>query len=166
MKPSREPSFNFTNEFPVKELLDRHSLVVVECGNKKVSKTYAKRTKAKNMYLGRFFSMTKKICEKFRIDYVILSAKYGILSPNDIIYGYDKSIRTKNDIKRLQKFIESRFSSLIKQYDLIFVVAYGNYRKVLTPFLNQKFLFFGKKRFERLLHRLRTALEFSSPLSA
>lgn len=63
------------------------TLVVVPCGS---SKVWAKRpdagaVPAKDAYTGGPFVMNRRYAERFGDDWVILSAKYGFLAPEDLI---------------------------------------------------------------------------------
>lgn len=74
------------------------TLVVVPCGS---SKVWAKRSDAgavpaKDAYIGGPFVMNRRYAERFGDEWVILSAKYGFLAPDDLIPGpYEVTFKRK-----------------------------------------------------------------------
>ncbi|AGK61354.1 hypothetical protein Asulf_01363 [Archaeoglobus sulfaticallidus PM70-1] len=123
-------------------------LCVVPCGSMKIwhKNPDAGPTKAKDVYIGLFARTCIEYAEKFYPNnYVILSAKYGFLSPDELI-PEDYNV-TFNDpktnpigVEELRKQVEEK--GLMK-YDEIVVVAGSNYvniakrvfagKKILTP---------------------------------
>lgn len=63
------------------------TLVVVACGSKKVwdESPRAGAVQARNVYVGRFFSLNRAYAERFGTDWAILSAKHGLVRPTDRI---------------------------------------------------------------------------------
>jgi len=75
-------------------------LCIVPCGNKKIwdKKPDAGPQKARDVYTGPFASKCRKYAEQFYpSSWLILSAKYGFLFPDDIVPGpYNISFNDKN----------------------------------------------------------------------
>jgi hypothetical protein len=64
-------------------------LVIVPCGSAKIWDKHpaAGPTPARNAYIGAPFKVNREYAERFSDRWVILSAKYGFLAPDDIIPG-------------------------------------------------------------------------------
>ena len=64
-------------------------LVVVPCGRAKVwdKDPHAGPTPARDTYTGSPFKVNREYAERFGDSWIILSAKYGFLNPDDIIEG-------------------------------------------------------------------------------
>lgn len=70
------------------------TLVIIPCGHKKIwdSNPNAGPTAAQNTYTGGPFQMNRRYAVKFSTFWMILSAKYGLISPDFTIPGpYDVS---------------------------------------------------------------------------
>jgi hypothetical protein len=55
---------------------------------------------AKDMYLGELFKKAFKYCLVNNFTIYVLSAKYGLLSPNQIIDPYDQTLNTMSQAER------------------------------------------------------------------
>lgn len=64
-------------------------LVIVPCGSAKIwdKDPHAGPTPARDTYTGSPFKVNREYAERFGDDWVILSAKYGFLKPDDIVAG-------------------------------------------------------------------------------
>ena len=69
--------------------------------------------KAKNMYKGRMFKRVKKLSEVMDWDYIIISAKYGLIEPEERIKGYEKILNTKKEVEEIKPKV---FTRSIKDY--------------------------------------------------
>ncbi len=108
------------------------TLCIVPCGKQKIWKKNpaAGPTLAKEVYTGSFARKCQEYASLFYpTDYVILSAKYGFLWPNDVIPG-DYSV-TFNDLRThpitISELEKSARSKDLYAYDQIVVVAGKNY---------------------------------------
>jgi hypothetical protein len=115
-------------------------LIITECTKQKRGYSSSTKTTAREMYTGRLFKSVKRYCEAMGFDYVIISAKYGLLLPEDIIRGYEKVLRTNEDITAIRHSVDSRLPSLIRNYDKIIVIAGEKYRKTLYNLWDQRFI--------------------------
>jgi hypothetical protein len=101
---------------------------VVSCGSVKLDKA----APARDLYCGRFFQVCSKFVEPRSDRWIILSAKHGVLDPDEIIDPYDLSLRKMS--KERYRFwqlqarieIEEQFPSAT-----FLAVAGENYRSVL-----------------------------------
>jgi len=91
-------------------------------------------------------------------DYVIISAKYGLVLPTETIEGYEKSIKSNEDIKNLQMLVDSALKSLIKDYEKIVVIAGENYRRVLQHLWDDRFIAIRSRGYTDLCNMLEKAI--------
>ena len=77
-------------------------LVITECSKKKLVCNSSIKAPVKQTYQSRIFKTVKNYCEKMMFDYVIISAKYCLLRPNDVIEGYDVVLKSKKDVERIR----------------------------------------------------------------
>ena len=124
-------------------------LCVVPCGSLKIwdKNPSAGPTKARDVYIGNFARTCIEYAEKFYPNsYVILSAKYGFLFPDEIIpESYNVTFNDPKtnpiSVEELKKQAEEK--GLMK-YDEIVVIAGSNYVNIV------KKVFKGKKIFTPL----------------
>lgn len=110
------------------------------------------------MYQGRLFKWVRKYCHAMGYDYVIISAKYGLVLPTETIEGYEKSIKSNEDIKNLQMLVDSALKSLIKDYEKIVVIAGENYRRVLQHLWDDRFIAIRSRGYTDLCNMLEKAI--------
>ena len=111
---------------------DKKILVISGCTAKKL--LYA--APAKNLYQGVLFKKIKKLVTYNQLDFMILSAKYGLIYGNDIIKPYNKTLKNKNDILKLRKRVIPKLKVIELNYDLIIIIMGKKYRGVLSPLFN------------------------------
>ncbi len=116
-------------------------LIITGCTKRKIGSDESVQAPAKDMYLGRVFRKVREYSENMGYDYAIISAKYGLLFPDDIIGGYEKVLKSKEDIEFMKIGLEERLSDVIDRYDQIIVIAGLNYRKVLEDIWDERFIF-------------------------
>ena len=124
--------------------IDKKILVITSCSAKK--KDSKKPIKAINLYEGDFFKKVKKFALSNNFYLLILSAKYGILQPDDKILPYNKQIKNENDISALKEGLSSDLGNFLEEYDRILILMGEKYKKVLQEHKNSKFLEFFDKR--------------------
>jgi len=74
----------------------QQTLVVVPCGKQKVwnRRPSAGPTPAERAYTSNYFNLCKKYAQAFSDEWVVLSGKYGILKPRELVKGdYDLRIK-------------------------------------------------------------------------
>jgi hypothetical protein len=143
-------------------------LVITGCTKEKLAYNDSLRVPAKKMYHGRLFKTVRNYCEAKGFDYVIISAKYGLILPDDIIGGYEKVLRTKEDVKNIQPQVEEKLRPLLKNYERIIVVAGKKYREVLQNLWDDRFLAIKSKGYgdlcsivEKAIPKEKSLLEFT-----
>lgn len=95
--------------------------------------------RAKDVYQGQIFKKCLELATKKNYDLRILSAKYGILNPNTIIYAYENVIKNKTDVTNLFNLIHDKFEALQSQYQKILVVMGKKYRDVIESWFDERF---------------------------
>jgi hypothetical protein len=115
-------------------------LVITECTKEKLGYDFSVKVPAKQMYQGRLFKAVRNYCEKMGFDYVIISAKYGLLHPDDVIEGYEMVLRTKEDVERIRPQVEEKLQPILEKYDKVVVIAGKQYREVLKNLWDERFI--------------------------
>lgn len=131
----------------------KRSLCIISCGSKKVwdKKPDIGYIEAKNAYTGNYFKKNMLYASTFYKNWVILSAKYGFLYPDQLIEGpYDLSFNMSNpnviNIEQLKKQVREKnlfqYEEIVvlggSQYVKIVKEVYGNYYNYCLPFKNCK----------------------------
>lgn len=87
-------------------------IVIISCGK---LKKHGPKCEAKNAYNGRSFLLKKKYAELTDSSWFILSAKYGLVSPEKMIDpNYDQTIKTKSDIQHLAQKITRQLPEFLE----------------------------------------------------
>ena len=133
-------------------------LVITGCTKKKLAYNNSLRTPAKEMYQGRLFKTVKKYCEAMGYDYVIISAKYGLLFPDEVIEGYEKVLQTKEDIQTIRPLVEKRLKPILDKYEKILVIAGEKYREVLRYLWDERFITVKSKGYGDLCRIIKKAI--------
>ena len=132
-------------------------LVITECTKEKLAYNNSLRVPAKKMYQGRLFKNVRNYCEAMGFDYVIISAKYGLLFPEDVIEGYERVLKTKEDILKIQHLVEDKLKPVLKDYEKIVVIAGKKYREVLRNLWDERFIAVKSKGYGDLCSIIRKA---------
>ena len=110
-------------------------LIIAGCSQKKLPHP----SPAIDPNQGQLFKSIKRIAFQNNFDLKILSGKYGLLEPNQVIAPYNQKIQTKADIRRIQNLIKNKISKVWRSYDLIITIMGKKYVEVLRPYLDSKF---------------------------
>lgn len=116
--------------------------VIAGCSQKKLRKP----APAIELNQGQLFRAIKKLAIKNKFDLKILSGRYGLLDADEIIAPYNQKIRTKKDISKIRIKVLPKLISLWKSYNIIIVIMGKNYRAVLEPLFDNKFIVVYDKR--------------------
>lgn len=87
------------------------------------------------------FRLSKAFCKKNKFHYIIISAKYGLIHPNQEICDYNETFDSKKKIKEMSKIIIPGLKKLIKNYDRIVVLTGEKYIETFRPLIDNKFSF-------------------------
>lgn len=119
------------------ELDFKNALCVIGCSKRKRKN----KTIAEKLYLGTLFKKSVEYCKLMKFDFIIVSAKYGVLLPDQMIEPYDKVLKNKKDADLLlQKIDKNKINELFFEYDNIIFFC-GKYYRYLFDFYEQKHKF-------------------------
>lgn len=107
-------------------------LVIASCSKKKLDHSAT----AANLYQSSLFKKTKAFAEKLAADFMILSAKYGLIKSNEEIDPYDEILYYQADINRLKETELPKLEQLQQQYHKIIIIMGKKYRKVFETLLD------------------------------
>ena len=133
-------------------------LVVTECTKDKKGYDSKTRTKAEDMYQGQLFRAVKNFVRARKFDYLIISAKYGLLRPDEVIEGYEKVLKSKEDVEAIRGQVESKLKPILDSYDRILVIAGARYRQVLRNIWDDRFLTIKSRGYGDLCRILKLSL--------
>lgn len=111
-------------------------VVLVSCGKKKVSG----RVPAKDLYTSPVFKAMRGYAEKHADLWFIISSRYGIISPSDVVYSYEVAIEDMNSEEKLKwtsKVYEQLKKLLPRGADVV-ILAGKSYREDIIPFLKER----------------------------
>ncbi|OLS15499.1 MAG: hypothetical protein RBG13Loki_0864 [Promethearchaeota archaeon CR_4] len=111
------------------------TLVILTCSQKKGLKPAA----ARDLYQGSLFKLGRKFAEVQHFDYMIISAKYGLLLPEQVISPYDQRISNMSDVRRIRETVLPQLREILPLYEKIIMIGGSYYRKVLEPIKSAKF---------------------------
>jgi hypothetical protein len=106
-------------------------LVIIACSQRKANGPAA----AKDLYLGTLFRLGREFAETCGYDYRILSAKYGLLDPEELIEPYDVRVAGVQDVKRLQQKVLPAMNALLPNYNKVIIIGGAMYRRILAPLM-------------------------------
>ena len=110
-------------------------LIIAGCSKKKLKYPAA----AKDLYQGVLFKKIKKLVESNNFDFMIISAKYGLLKGIDLINPYNKKIHYKKDIIELREIVIPKLISIEENYNQIIIIMGKKYREVIKPLFKEKY---------------------------
>jgi hypothetical protein len=110
-------------------------LLITGCSKRKLDH----EAPAEDLNQGQLFKKAKKLAKQNKFDFKIISGKYGLLEPDQIIEPYNKKIRNKQDIERIRKEVIPRMLDIYPKYSLIILIMGKTYEHVFEPVLDNKF---------------------------
>ena len=104
-----------------------------------VGKKHAKATQARDLYDSPLFAKTRAFVERHCDAWFILSAKYGLVQPTDVIDPYEETLNTKSRRER-DEWADAVWESLrqrLRPGDQVTLLAGERYRERLVPLIEQ-----------------------------
>ncbi|MBS0211536.1 MAG: hypothetical protein JSS27_21550 [Planctomycetes bacterium] len=103
-----------------------------------VSKKQSTAAQAKDLYCSALFTKSREYVQQRCDSWFILSAKYGLLEPNEFIEPYEETLNAKSAKERFQwaDDVWSSLRSRIHPGDDIVVLAGERYRERLVPLIS------------------------------
>ena len=121
------------------------------------------KVEAKSAYIGNNFLKARKIAEKFSLDYLIISAKYGLMDKNTLIENYDKKIKSRKAALEMKNDFKGKLKELEQNYDKIILIGGTKYyRMVFEDIKEEKFSFLIVKSQGDLGNKLKNILDSNS----
>ena len=113
------------------------SVVLVQCVSQKLDGPCP----AKDLYISSWFKKAKALVEKSKVEWFILSAKHYLLSPNETIYSYDKTLNNMpvNERKLWADKVIQQMERNLPSAERVLIFAGIKYRKHLMTHLNNNF---------------------------
>jgi len=116
-------------------------LLIVGCTKKKLADTQGICAPAKDMYQGILFKKIREYAEAMGFPYLIISAKYGLVTPDQEICGYNKVLKTRKDVESIRPGVEKALEPYIDKFDTICLIAGDQYRSVVRNMMNKKWCY-------------------------
>lgn len=135
--PERAKAINSLDMFRKGEKV----LMMVGCTKKKLASSSSICAPANEMYQGTLFSKVKEYSELMGFPYLIISAKYGLLKPNDVICGYDQTLKNREDVENIRPDVEIALEPFIDKFDTICIVAGEQYRAVVRNMMDERWCY-------------------------
>ena len=117
---------------------DSKTIALIGCSKSKIHYP----CKAGAMYLGTLFKKSVVYCRLKKIDFYILSAKYGLIHPDQIINPYDETLNKMN--KNQRAVWAKKINNQIVEQQL------QNYHKIIMAGSKYSEFIDGQKPFEGL----------------
>lgn len=93
-------------------------LVIAGCSQKKSLNPAC----AIDLNQGQLFKGIKKLAFQNQFDLKILSGKYGLLEPDQIIEPYNQRIKTRADIFRVRELINPKITQITEKFFALFLI--------------------------------------------
>lgn len=108
---------------------------LISCVSKKKDGSH----KAKDLYISSLFFKAKEYAEKNLDKYYILSAKYGLLDPDEVIETYNETLKDKkvDERKKWAEDVFVKLKLLLGKDDEIVFLAGKYYREFLETKLDE-----------------------------
>lgn len=92
---------------------------------------------ASNLYVSAWFLKAREFAQNRSQAWYILSAKYGLVRPDDVIEPYEQTLNRMSRAERLRwaTLVFSNLKRLICAADQVTILAGQRYREFLVPFL-------------------------------
>lgn len=98
-------------------------------------------TEAVRLYTSSWFLMARGLVEKTGQPWFILSAKYGLVSPDTVIPPYDQTLNTMGvaDRRAWADRVQKQMGEMLPDADEVIVLAGVRYRENLMTYLGGRF---------------------------
>lgn len=108
--------------------MDRVYLVACSAG-----KVDADSVAARDLYNSQLFTLARRYAEKSSDPWFILSAKYGLLDPAQLVASYDESLNDKRSVKRAAwgLMVEAQLKRVVHSRSHLIMLAGRAYRDAL-----------------------------------
>ncbi|MHA1822174.1 MAG: DUF6884 domain-containing protein [Promethearchaeota archaeon] len=110
-------------------------LVITSCTKSKLSRP----APAYMLYRGDIFRKTQKWVDNNGFDELIISAKYGLVEPNQVLSPYNKTLKKPSDIDSLKEKVVPKLKKVLKKgkYRRVVLILGNNYLEVIKSLIFQ-----------------------------
>lgn len=119
--------------------MKKHDLVIVSCGKRKLEgvKSLGIKIPAKYLYTSEYFNLCKDYAEMFAKKWVIFSAKYGILDPDELVEVYEQRLDLRQISEKFIKEVEKRLSQIVFMQNDVVSLCGSDYDIVLKRIIEK-----------------------------
>lgn len=140
----------------------RKTLIITSCSKKKEKSN--QKIESQKRYIGQIFNHTKNFANKNNYDLLIISAKHGLLHPEDKIYNYNRRLLNKKESLKLKPKVVPKLKKILKQenYKRIILIMGKLYRNIIEDLYDNRFVILESKNgiFD-YLSKLKTLNEYN-----
>lgn len=147
-------------------------LSIIPCGRKKVWDNYEKYgpAPAKDAYIGTLHKLCRNYAEMFTDKWVVLSAKYGFLYPDDMVSGqYDVTFNQKSDeiitIETLRRQVRDKD---LEEFDKLVILTGKKYKPIIngcfTDNMKRTYPLLGYSGIGYMQRALKQAVQNNTPI--
>ena len=138
-------------------------LVISSCSKTKKDVPESAELPAEEIYQGRLFNQVRDLCDATGWDHRVISAKYGLLSPEDPISVYEETLSTVDDAVNLRPKVIPELAAILQDYDSVLVIGGKQYRKVIEPLFDNRFHILNSAGYPVLCSKIKEATQDTSP---
>lgn len=105
-----------------------------------VSRKRAHAAEARDLYISALFKKTRPYVEQHCDKWYVLSAKYGLVYPDQVIEPYDETLNTKSRREREDWTVRvwEQISPQLNSDDCVVILAGARYREFLIPLIESR----------------------------
>lgn len=121
----------------MRQVVGNHEKVyLISCVSKKCSGP----APAKELYLSEWFKKARRFVEHAGCPWFVLSAEYGLVSPDQVLVPYDKTLNTMpiSERRKWAEKVMTQIEEVVPQLELAVVLAGKRYREFLTGHLQRR----------------------------
>jgi len=125
-------------DLDIEEFENESVLVITSCSKTKKSDSPGDEMPAEELYQGRLVQNTRGLCKATGWDHRIISAKYGLVEPEEVISPYEETLESVEDSENLRPKVLPELAEILDDYDRILVIAGKYYRRVIEPLYDNR----------------------------
>lgn len=144
-------------ELDISDYKDESVLVITSCSKRKKTDDPEMEMPAEDLYQGRLVQNTRDLCMEAGWDHRIISAKYGLIKPDDVISTYEQTLNSKEESDELRSEVLPGLAEILGDYDHILVMAGKHYRRIIEPLYDNRFHFLDSAGYPDLCSKIKQA---------
>lgn len=144
-------------DLDVDDFGDDSVLVITSCSKSKKTDDPELEMPAEELYQGRLVQNTRDLCNATGWDHRIISAKYGLVKPDQMISSYERTLNSIEESERLRSEVLPSLAEILCDYDRILVIAGKPYRRVIEPLYDNRFRILNSAGYPVLCSKIKEA---------